>query len=376
MNGTTTAGTVIPERTKDQGRVPWQRLVRRRAAPDNRKKIWVQHVAVDADVLRTRLSVASARPSLTAGQVAVAKGVQHFIDKAEAAANRKDPVPSRVANWWRGVLVEAAYRNIHAARAQLVDLHSEADVDAEIPGAVARAHSTLPPHDPRRITKAQLRAMPADRRRAWLRRLIEDGYESIDLKHAQLRSFRNILLMSAALIILFVALTIGAISTHPSAMPLCFPNQVVESAGTTIDQHLNCPTRSHTGEPTGGDIWVVALLGLLGGALAAAVSVRNLRGTSTPYDVPVALAWLKVPLGAFTAILGIVAIHGGFVPGFSVLDSQEQILAYALFLGFGQQAFTSGLDKRAQSLLSRIPSKEAQKDTRSPDGGNWADVQS
>ena len=114
---------------------------------------------------------------------------------------------------------------------------------------------------------------------------------------------------------------------------------------------------------------IVALLGLLGGALAASVAIRNIRGTSTPYDVPVALAWLKIPLGAFTAILGIVAIHGGFVPGLSVLDSQQQILAYALLLGFAQQLFTGALDKRAQSLLEGVSNKEAQFANADPSAG-------
>jgi hypothetical protein len=100
-------------------------------------------------------------------------------------------------------------------------------------------------------------------------------------------------------------------------------------------------------------------LGLLGGALAATVAIRKIERSPTPYDVSVAMAWLKVPLGAFTAILGIVAIHGGFVPGLSVLDSQEQILAYALLLGFAQQAFTSVLDRRAQTLVEEVPSKES-----------------
>ena len=84
----------------------------------------------------------------------------------------------------------------------------------------------------------------------------------------------------------------------------------------------------------------------------------NLENSSTPYDVPVALAWLKVPLGAFTAILGVLAISASFVPGLSVLDSQAQILTYALLLAYGQQAFTGVLERRAQSLNDEVPSKE------------------
>jgi hypothetical protein len=138
-------------------------------------------------------------------------------------------------------------------------------------------------------------------------------------------------------------------------MPLCFPSDGLAPDGSST---LNCPTGSGFGKPHGNDIIVVALLGLLGGALAAAVSIRNLRGTSTPYDVPVALSLLKVPLGAFTAILGLVAIQGDFVPGLSALDSQQQILAYALVLGYGQQVFTYTLDRKAQMLLDGLPAKD------------------
>jgi hypothetical protein len=146
-----------------------------------------------------------------------------------------------------------------------------------------------------------------------------------------------------------------AVSLNPNVLPLCFPREVAAVGSATVEQNLNCPTQSNTTEPSGGDVLIVALLGLLGGALAASISIRNLKGTSTPYDVPVALAMLKVPLGAFTAILGLVAIQGDFVPGLSVLDSQGQILAYALIFGFAQQVFTRLLDQRAQTLLSGLP---------------------
>jgi hypothetical protein len=75
-------------------------------------------------------------------------------------------------------------------------------------------------------------------------------------------------------------------------MPLCFPHEII-TARDTFEHGLNCPTRSRTTAASGGDVLIVALLGLLGGALAASVSIPNLEGTRTPYDVPVALALLK-----------------------------------------------------------------------------------
>ena len=48
-----------------------------------------------------------------------------------------------------------------------------------------------------------------------------------------------------------------------------------------------------------------------------------------------------------------------FIPGLSALDSQAQILAYALILGFAQQSFTGMLDRQAQSLLTSLPATDA-----------------
>jgi hypothetical protein len=168
--------------------------------------------------------------------------------------------------------------------------------------------------------------------------------------------------MAAFSVLILVGATVLAVAINPTVMPLCFPREVpreLANASATVERNLNCPTGSNRSEPLGGDVLIVALLGLLGGALTAAISIRNLKGTSTPYDVPVALAMLKVPLGAFTAILGLVAIQGDFVPGLSVLDSQGQILAYALIFGFAQQVFTRLLDRQAEGLLSGLPVEAA-----------------
>ena len=84
-----------------------------------------------------------------------------------------------------------------------------------------------------------------------------------------------------------------------------------------------------------------------------------MRGTSTPYDVPASLAFLKVPTGALTAIAALIAIRGDFVPGLSSLDSQEQILAYALVFGYAQQLLTGLVDRQGQSILASVPSKDS-----------------
>jgi hypothetical protein len=319
-----------------------------------RKKVRVNSVAVGVEVLETRLDVAVAQ-GIGPDQLAAAEGVRRLLRRAQDAAYGIDPSPGPISRWWSGALVEAGYQNLHAARAQMIDVYDDADIEAEIPAAVARSQQTLHRDDPRRALIDALRVQAIARQRAFLRRAIEDAYDSLDRQHERLRSFRNIILLLALCIAVLVGITIIGVSSKPSIMPLCFA-----ADGSSADGiRLNCPTGTNVPSPSSGDIMVVALLGLLGGALAAAMSIRNLRGTSTPYDVPVGLALLKVPLGAFTAILGLVAIQGDFVPGLSALDSQQQILAYALVLGYAQQVFTYSLDRRAQTLLNDLPAKDA-----------------
>ena len=319
-----------------------------------RRKVWVHHVVVSVRMMQTRLEIAEAR-GLGPDQQAAAHGVRRLLDKARDAANGVDPKPGPLSDWWSGGLVEAAYQNLHGAKVEMVEVYDDADLAAEIPEIAARTHQALRQDDPRRRSVERLSGRPLALQRAYLRHALQDCYDAMDRQHERLRSFRNIVLVLAMFITALVGITVVAVWGKPSILPLCFP----ANGGDPNSILLNCPTGENVAAESPGDILVVGLLGLLGGALAAAMSIRNLRGTSSPYDVPVALAFLKVPLGAYTAILGLIAIQGEFIPGLSSLDSQGQILAYALLLGFAQQVFTHSLDVRAQSLLEALPGKDS-----------------
>lgn len=105
------------------------------------------------------------------------------------------------------------------------------------------------------------------------------------------------------------------------------------------------------------DVWdvpLVLLIGLLAGAVAAAASLRNNRGTALPFKVPVALALLKLPAGALTAFLGIELMRGGFVPGLSALDSSAQIVAWAIVFGSSQQLLTRLVDRQGETVIDAV----------------------
>ena len=110
------------------------------------------------------------------------------------------------------------------------------------------------------------------------------------------------------------------------------------------------------GTASSADATVVMLVGLAGAAVTGAAALRQLRGTSTPFAVPTTMLLLKLPTGALTALLGLILLHGEFVPGLSALDTSGQILAWALVFGAAQQLVTGLVDKKAQSVLDSVGS--------------------
>jgi hypothetical protein len=301
-----------------------------------------------------------------------------------------------------GASCEGAFANLHAAQVALVSLYSEEDIKVNIPAVLERLQKCLPETD-QRLLKAKAALDPevnstGDRlagkphlngrsnlrqlipvarnhranhncsddalaqRRAALRDAMQVGYEAQDDLYAQVRNFRNILFTGTVLLTLLVIAVCIVGAWRPGAIPLCF--QPSNTAGTSQlptagGESFVCPsTTGFAARPTGGDVSVVALMGLLGGALSATFTIQKLRGTSTPYGVPVALSILKLPAGALTAITGLVLLYGKFIPGLSELDSQGQILAYAIVLGIAQHLVTRFVDQKAEAVLGSVPSKE------------------
>ena len=318
---------------------------------------WVLEVigAVAADRVRLRtIKIRGDRRPLPAAEAdELHDGIEELLCTAEKAARGVEPRRRRLVGWWQGGCIETAFHNLHRAEAELVRLYSDDEVDAEVPEAIARTDIGLHRNDPRRCAALKLVSMKdAEAKRILLSKVVQIGHEAADRQHSRVRVFRNIVLVTAILLAAFVSFFVFWVSKHPSAVPLCFTNP-----GSSI---RNCPTGAGPSSPA--DVGVVALLGLLGGALAAAVSIRNVRGTSAPYNVGVALALLKFPAGAFTALAALIAIGGEIVPGFTALDTQPQILAYALLFGYAQQLLTGLIDKRALSLLSTVPGKDPAQD--------------
>jgi hypothetical protein len=348
-----------------------------RPEPDESPSLWSEQWAiqasVEADAIEHRMRVALAAGPLDENRRATAEAIAELVASArEATQRRRRRRFSRrfrgPFDRWRGTSVERAYQSLHAARVFLVELLPAEDVNALAPSVVARAATILSRDDPRRLEIDRLLHMPpGPAKRAALRQAMEITYDASDQLHVRVRGFRNILISSAALIALLMIALVLIVRAHPAAMPLCFtpavtagaaqPGAATAGGAQPVNSTTVCPSGDRQA-PSGGDVLIVSGLGLLGGALAGAFAIRNIRGSSTPYDIPIALAFLKVPSGSLTAVAGILLLGGGFVPGLSELDSQRQILAYALVFGYAQQLGTRFIDDRAQTILNSLPSKD------------------
>lgn len=323
------------------------------SAPETRplkvRRVWAQDVLVRADLLQARLEAVRLDNNMTAGKNKLAERAAEQLTAAKDAALKVNPTPRRISNWWRGTLIDAAYQNLHAAEILMASLYDDADAEAEIPEAIARVEARLDRDDPRRAAALALAAQtrPGADRRARLAKAVQVGFEASDAEYTRLRSFRNAVLASAVILGLALLAFIFYAWNNPSVVPICFTPEGVNtcaSGGTS---------------PASEDIATVAAIGALGGLLSAIVSIRNMQGTSVAYDVPTALAALKLPVGALAAIGGLLIVRAQFIPGLSDLDSQAQILAYAFLFGVAQQLIVGLIDKQAQELLSAAPGKAA-----------------
>ncbi|MGR6963207.1 hypothetical protein ACU610_01930 [Geodermatophilus sp. URMC 61] len=313
-------------------------------------------------------------------------------DSLESAATFSQAVRSHVEiarqtamdhHLWRGITGASLQRtqsNLDAAEASLLRLAPASYLQGQLPGFRAHVRRHLPRHDPRRArleALASTRPIPLRRHRRQdppaespafseeEREIIVGAMRAASSEAVrqlmQANSFRNLLgVTSVMLILLAVAVAVlGMVS--PSTVPLCFSPETRDTI-TVV-----CPTQQHsekagTGDvddvfrqaATGGDAFTIEALGLTAAAISAAVALRNVRGTSTPVAIPIALAILKLPLGALTAVLGLLLMRGGFVPGLSALDSSAQILAWAVLFGYAQQVFTRLIDQQAHTVLDKV----------------------
>jgi hypothetical protein len=295
----------------------------------------------------------------------------HWTAAADAAQGR-----SR-----RGAVVERVTSHLDAVDVDLLRLAPDAYVRGQLPGLIAQLKLCLAADDMRRTRIEAIAASEGATLSDCDRDLIVAAQHAVNAEGrrqvSRLRSFKNVLLVTAAVL----AVGAGGLAVlgiaAPQRLPLCFnPDGNIVCPGSTNNVLETAPTGQQTGQPGNidqatvekamrkhagrWDIPLVEIVGLLAAAIAAATSLRKIRGTSTPFSLPVALAVLKLPTGALTAVFGILLMRGAFVPGLTALDSSAQIISWAVLLGYSQQLLTRFVDQRAQTVLENFGRSRAE----------------
>lgn len=346
--------------------------------------VWREQVLVDitgAQLLADRLRAPGFHNGPPVPEV-VLDGIDESLAAARDAAMGGMSRRHELISAWRGAAVERAWGQLDAAEEELLRIGPGHYVRGQLPRLLARARQSLESDDPRRIAletiATRLAEQPPEKRNGDIEPADREALGTVlhatnceaRRKQTRVRSFRNVLVVTSIVLWLAVAGLAGLGAFRPALIPLCF----------NPTGHVVCPTQESPapvpaaggapGQPAvpdavveadvdkivsetvnGWDIFLVEIVGLLAAAVASAAALRTIRGTSTPYSVPVALAVLKLPTGALTAVLGLMLMRGQFVPGLSALDFPAQILAWAVVFGYAQQLFTRLVDQRAQTVL-------------------------
>jgi hypothetical protein len=249
-------------------------------------------------------------------------------------------------------------------------------VYAQLPGLLSQLKRQLPASDPRlkqieRLATAP-RAALSDYDRDAIVAASHAATSEMRRQVTRLRSFRS-LLYATAMGLAVGALLLAVVGLRgPERLPLCFSpdDSIVCPTSTNAISATSATNSAPAGQPSTAkpamidaamrkhagkwDIALIEGVGLLAAAVAAAASLRGIRGTSAPFSVPISLAVLKLPTGALTAVLGLLLMRGGFVPGLGALDTPGQIIAWAILLGYSQQLLTQFVDRHAQTVLDNF----------------------
>lgn len=282
-----------------------------------------------------------------AENVGVLKAHEQAVRRGLADAKLAiDSKPSVLA-WITGSAVTMAWESVHEAAGELVAIESDDAVRSSLPRLVDWIQEVMPAKSElRKRYEEQLVPIiegkkPVDR--TLVRQAHQDALNANNEKHANLRTFRNLLLAATGfLIFLLVALAVWH-AINKNFVSLC---------GATPPKNAEGPQRCFSGpNPARRDIAAIEVIGAIAGLLSVAFALGSEKVPPSRYNVRAAQIVLKPAAGAATALVGVLLVQSGIVVAPAQNASETLFLAYAAAFGFSQQLLTQFVDKRAGKLL-------------------------
>ncbi|MCI2421574.1 hypothetical protein MOQ72_29490 [Saccharopolyspora sp. K220] len=274
--------------------------------------------------------------------------------------------------------VDSGLAHIHDAHLLVLRMVSLEDLHGMLPDLLMLIEENLPSGDRRRLSVERIFKSSEGGRLTHSQRqtvidAVREAYRVQQREVVRERSFAQ-LVWWWTFGLLCLAITIAIVAAiNQKLLPICFgPTLNVPATQLPVEPPRElivvCPLGQHRFEgnldesfelaASRGDYVVVEAIGFLAAAVTAAAALHQLRGSPTASNVPLALASLKLPAGALTAILGLLLMRGEFVPGLTSLDSSAQIIGWAVIFGAAQHLFTKVVDARGREVMEAVPSPQ------------------
>lgn len=322
--------------TDDDGDVVW-----------HKHSSWAQRTTAHVADLQGQIN--RLRSQVTAADPADAE----LIAKAEAHLAAARHFLRHKGRWWRfGRTTDGALANIHEVEVALLRIVPHTELRWKGLPVLAQARLHLDPDDLRlQHLEEALKPQGAQLGEADRELLVSTLHAAClaeEAERARVRSFTRIVCAATtAMALIAFGFAMWALVEPAVRRRFCFPeNPDDPNATPTV-----CPFGD---QPNWESVWFIEFVGMMGAAVAGAASLRQVRGTAGPYHVAIALLLLRLPVGALTAVIGILLLSGRFFPGLTGLDTPTQIISWAIAFGILQEVVTRSVDRQGEFLLENV----------------------
>jgi hypothetical protein len=253
--------------------------------------------------------------------------VVSHVDAARSLVNGR----AQVREWWTGARVEATWRHMRVAEEMLFESSSGVTARAQASVTLTRGIETLGPGNPqvkelKRILGLQHPA-PEDELISAGSVVLAATHALADRQYRELRQFRNGLrILNALLIVAGLCLLASVRVWGWSLLP---------------------PT---DGLPSNSLVGLAMFFGSLGALFSAIPSLSQMPDRATPFSPVTEQATLKVVVGAWSAVIGLMAVAAGL--GSADTSQLSGFAMVAALFGAGQEAITRFADHKAGDLRS------------------------
>lgn len=238
--------------------------------------------------------------------------------------------PTRPSDWWTGAQVEACWRELRLAEEAIVHVCDKPRLDALAQDALNHARAYLPAGDKRverlhQVLQTQASEEPA--LRSSIAPVLAAGHEASDKAHQDMRSYQN-LLRTITLVLAFLAAASSVVAVVVVGTERLLPGPIWLSQGWTVV--------------------VTFAAGAMGALFSAIPSLAQIPENGAPFNPIREQAGLKVVVGAWSGVIGMLAVTAGLQA--ADIKNLAGLLMVAALFGANQEALTRFADHKADKL--------------------------